>query len=180
MKVLSAVLALAVSLAVVGNLSAEENKKKGKRSDQRQSAGQMQLMRLFRGLNLSADQLKKIQATANEYSPKFREIDEKQQDILTAEQKKARLEARKKAIKDGKKGREILEAMQAAVTLTDEQKTAFEECRKERRELYREMIGKTLEVLTPEQREKIKRKLERLENRKPEDKPKEEKKSAEQ
>lgn len=166
MKLLSVAMVLAVSLAAAVNLTAEEPKK-GKRPERPQAARGMDLMRMFRGLDLSADQMEKLQALAKEYAPKFKAIDEKRDNIPTEEQKKARAEARREAVKAGKKGMEVFEAAQAAMKLTDEQKAAFAEVQKERMELYREMVGKALEVLTPEQREQIKKRLERFQDRKP-------------
>ena len=165
MKVLTTVLALAVSLAIVGTLSAQE-KKKGKRPE-RPAAGKVDLMRVFRGLDLSAEQVEKLKALMKEYAPKYKAIAEKREKILTPEQKKARAEARKEAIKDKKTRREVEEAGRAAMKITDEQKAAMAEVRKEMQATYKEMLAKGLEYLTPEQREKIKQRLENRGGKKP-------------
>ncbi len=159
MKVLSTVLALAVSLAIVGTLSAQE-RKKGQRPERRPAAGGVDLMRVFKGLDLSAEQVEKLKALMKEYAPKYKAIAEKREKILTPEQKKARAEARKEAIKDKKSRREVEEAGRAAMNVTEEQKAAMAEIRTEMQATYKEMLAKGLEYLTPEQREKIKERLE--------------------
>ena len=202
MRILCAVLALAVSLAIAGNLSAEEKKKgsccdpsaqenkkgsccgrpaidgervfkgldytatggnhsaKGKKRGSccgRPAAGGM---RMFKGLNLSDEQKAKFEELKKEYQPKRKALGEKMRDILTDEQKKARAEAHKAAKEAGKKGKEIRAAVKDAVKLTDEQKAKFAELRKEMQALGKEMREKRMEILTPEQKEILKKKFE--------------------
>ena len=152
MKILSAVLALAVSLAIVGNLSAEE-KKKGQRSDR----PMMGMMHMFEGVDLSEEQKANFKELWKGYMPKLKAVGEKMGDILTEEQKTARAEARKAAIEAGKKGKEIRDAVQDAVKLTDEQKAKFAELRKERQALRKELREKSMEIMTPEQKEILKK-----------------------
>ena len=153
MKILSAVLALAVSLAIVGNLSAEEKKK-----DKRPDRPMMGMMRMFEGLDFSEEQQAKFKELRKEYLPKLKTVGEKLRDILTEEQKTARAEARKAALEAGKKGKEVRDAVQDAVKLTDEQKAKFVELRKEKQALRKEMREKGAEILTPEQKEILKMK----------------------
>ncbi|MBU4272063.1 MAG: hypothetical protein KKE86_07175 [Planctomycetes bacterium] len=165
MKVLSAVLALAVSLAIVGNLSAEE-KKKGKYPDRPTIGG----MRMFEGLDLSEEQKANFKELWKEYLPKLKAVGEKLRDILTEEQKTARAEARKAAIEAGKKGKEVRDAVQDAVKLTDEQKAKFAELQKEMQALRKKMREKGMEILTPEQKEILKKKFESRKKHKAEEK----------
>lgn len=171
MRVFKTVLALAVSLAIAGSLSAEDQRK-GKRPDRRPAAGGMQMNELLRGLNLSRAQMLKIQALGNKYGPKFKKLDKKQNNILTNEQKKAIAEVRREGVKAGKKPQEIEAAIRAAVTLTDEQKEAMAEVQKEMVKLQREMLGRALKCLTPAQREFIRKKLEARQKRTPAEKKK--------
>ncbi len=156
MKVLSAVLALAVSLAIVGNLSAEE-KKEGKRFGRSMMGG----MHMFEGLDLSEEQKANFKELWKEHMPKLKAVGEKMRDILTEEQRAARAEAQKAAIEAGKKGKEFRDAVQDAVKLTDEQKAKFAELRKEMQALRKEMREKSREILTPEQKEILKKKGQR-------------------
>ncbi len=165
MKILSAVLALAVSLAIVGNLSAEEKKK-----DKRPDRPMMGMMRMFEGFDFSEEQKAKFKELWKEHTPKLKAVGEKMKVILTEEQKKARAEARKVAIEAGKKGKEIRDAIQDAVKLTDEQKAKFAELRKEMQALRKEMRKKSMEILTPEQKEALKAKYMRWKERKAEEK----------
>lgn len=170
MKVFSTVLALVVSLAIASSLSAEEKQNKDKQPDRRPAAGGMQMNQLLRGLKLTKQQMMRLQALGKEYGPKFNQLSKKQNDILTAEQKKTIAEARKEAVKARKNRQEIEAAVRGSITLTDEQKKAMAEVQKEMMVLQREMVGKALECLTPKQRETIRKKLERRQNRKPSEK----------
>lgn len=169
MKVVSAALVLILSLAVVSTLSAEE-KKKGKRPGHRPAARGNQMMRMFRGLEFSDEQKEQFKELREQFDPKFKEFGEKMKNILTDEQKQARAEARKEAVEAGKKGKEMWDAVQGAVKLTDEQKEQFADLQKQMRELRKEMREKTMEILTPEQKEILKKRFEKRQKHK-KDKP---------
>ena len=169
MRVFRTVLALAVSLAIAGSLSAEDQRK-GKQPESRPAAGGIQVDELLKGLNLSRAQMMRIQALAKQYAPKFNKLTKKQTNILTVEQKKAVAEAKRKAIKAGKEPHEIEAAIRDAVTLTDEQQKAMDEIEEEMVGLQREMLGKALKCLTPAQREFIRKKLEAQQKRTPDEK----------
>jgi hypothetical protein len=99
----------------------------------------------------------KLKAIKTEYAPKFQELATARDGILTDDQKKARAEAMKEAKAAGKKGRELFEAVQAAVKLTDEQKTKMKEVGKEAAALGKEVLGKAKEVLTADQQDILKK-----------------------
>ena len=90
-----------------------------------------------------------------EYGPKFKEAFTKMESIPTAEQKKARDEAFKAAVTAGKNGKEVWDAAQAAMKLTDEQKTKMAEAGKAMQALNKEYGEKFRAILTPEQRKKL-------------------------
>ena len=58
--------------------------------------------------------------------------------IPTAEQKKARDQAFKAAMAAGKKGKDVWDAAEAAMKLSDEQKTKLSDARKEMGDLWKE------------------------------------------
>ena len=95
MRVVSAMLALAVSLVLVGNLLAADEKKAPAEQEPRNRA--INGLEFLRGLNLSDDQKAKVEEIKKEYAPKFKALEEKRAGILTADQKKAREEAAKAA-----------------------------------------------------------------------------------
>ena len=80
----------------------------------------------------------------------------------TAEQKKARDEAVKAAKDAGKKGRELFEAGNAALKLTDEQKAKTAECFKAMEISNKEIRDKITKLLTPEQQEVLKKARENM------------------
>jgi Spy/CpxP family protein refolding chaperone len=121
-------------------------------------------------LNLTDEQKAKIADIRKGYEPKFKEGMERIGSIPTAEQKKAGNEAVKAARAAGKRGRAVWEAGQAAMKLTDEQKTKMAEAQKQDRALFKEMGEKIDAVLTPEQREKVKALRPPRKEKKPENK----------
>jgi Spy/CpxP family protein refolding chaperone len=154
LKAVSTVLALVVSLVVVGSLFAQERT----RSEGRRG-GQSILERIekVKGLNLTDEQKTKLAELKKEYAPKLKELAAKREGVTTAEQKKAREEAMKAAKAAGKDRREVAEAGRAAVTLTDEQKAKMAEVRKAAGELNKEIGEKVTKLLTPAQQEVLKK-----------------------
>ncbi len=81
-------------------------------------------------LGLDKQQTLVISTIANDYGEKLVEAQKEARkeinQVLTPDQRKARAEARKKAIDDGKKGKELAKAIEDAVELSDEQKKDIE------------------------------------------------------
>jgi Spy/CpxP family protein refolding chaperone len=102
-------------------------------------------------LGLSSEQKIKLAAIDKVYSSKFAALAEKANEILTAEQKKARDEAVKAAKAAGKKGKELREAAKAALKLTDAQKPKMAEVRKDMAALRKNLRETIATVLTSEQ-----------------------------
>ena len=117
---------------------------------------------------MTPEQKAKWEAVRKEYEPKFKGAD-KMESILTEEQKKARDEAFKMAAAAGKYGKEMWDAAQAAMKLTDEQKAKLSDAQKEVGALYKEMTEKITAFLTPEQKEKLRSPLPAKEEKKPEE-----------
>jgi Spy/CpxP family protein refolding chaperone len=153
MRVVSVVLALAISLLTVGNALADTEKKCA-RKGHAQSAERREGFGGLSRLNLSADQQAKVAELKKEYGPKFKEIWEAKKAILTPEQKKARdeaISAAKAAKAEGKKPGNVRKAIAAAVNLSPEQQAKMAKLDKAAAELRTEVRTKVLAVLTPEQ-----------------------------
>ena len=153
LKVASTVLVLALSLVFVADLSAA-------RRERRRPVGQPEFSRvdmMLRGLTLTDEQKTKVAELKKEYDPKFTENRTKFESILTDEQKKARKEAADKARAEGKKGKEVWDAALAAVKLTPEQKAKMDEVKKTKDTLEKELHEKVNAMLTPEQKEQLKK-----------------------
>jgi Spy/CpxP family protein refolding chaperone len=110
-------------------------------------------------LDLTADQKAKVAELQKEYGPKLREGFQKQQALLTDEQRKAQQEATKAARDAGKSEMEARAAGQAAVNLTDDQKAKRAELQKEMAPLVKEVREKVTALLTPEQQQKLQKSM---------------------
>lgn len=158
LKYLSVALVFAATLAFVGSLSAQEAKKERPKRGPREMQGSPveHLSKAFEKLSLTEDQLAKFGKLKEEYGPKVKEAREGMQKVmasLTDEQKKARNEAMKAAHEAGKKGPEAMKAGLDAMKLTDEQKKSLEAPSA----LAKEFYEKAMELLTPEQKEQLKK-----------------------
>jgi Spy/CpxP family protein refolding chaperone len=155
MRVVSTVLALAVSLAIASSLFAQDKEKKAPREGRGRGGAMDRIDGMVRNLNLTDDQKAKLEEIKKEYAPKFKEAAEKSEGILTPEQKTARKEAMKAAREAGKRGPEVRKEIEAAMKLTDEQKAKMADARKAMEALQKEVRGKVMEILTPEQKAKL-------------------------
>jgi Spy/CpxP family protein refolding chaperone len=159
MKTFRMVLTLALVLMMASHLMAAGKQKKKEGAKRERGAATEALGGMLQGLNLSAEQKEKVDAIVKEYEPKLAEARKKMDSILTEEQRKARAAAMKEAMAAGKTGGEAFAAAQAAMNLSAEQKAKMAEVRKEMAPIQQELREKVLAVLTPEQQEQVKAKL---------------------
>ena len=143
------VLTLAVVLAMPA-MAADEKKKKKKKGRKAPAA-----VKVPKGIVLTAAQKTQVAAINKEFAPQLLEISKKARGIITAEQRKARSEAAKKAKADGKKGKEARAAVNAAAEITAEQKKALGEVNKARQAITKAARAKFAEILTAEQKAKL-------------------------
>jgi hypothetical protein len=115
-----------------------------------------QIDQMTAGLTLTADQKTSLTGLKKEYGPKLMAAI-KQLDVMTPAQKKAAAEARKEAKAAGKTGKEIHQAVDAAVKLTAEQKTKMADAHKKVGCLNKEIKQKVMALLTPEQKDQLKK-----------------------
>jgi Spy/CpxP family protein refolding chaperone len=163
MKIVSLGLALLVSLVLVGSALAQD-----KSGDRGPRGARGEQFPFLRGLNLTDDQKAKVKEITKEFAPKLKELAEKRDGVLTADQKKAREDAVKAAKDAGKNIREQMQAGREAVKLTDEQKKTMAEVRKDQEALNKQFIEKIQPILTDDQKAKLKENLERRGNRRTE------------
>jgi Spy/CpxP family protein refolding chaperone len=155
MKAVRTILALTVSLVIVGNLSAAEERRGPEGKHPRQAM--MERWAVLNGVDLTDDQKAKVEEVKKEYGPKFKEARGNRDSMLTEDQQKARDEAVQAAKAAGKRGEEVRMAAKAAVTLTDEQKAKMADVRKDVQALRKEAREKIMAILTPEQKEQLKK-----------------------
>ena len=113
-------------------------------------------VRVPKTVELTADQKTKLDALNKEFGPKLAELRKKQASISTADQKKARAEATKKAKADGKKGKELKAVANAAFAITADQKAQQTETKKAMGALQKEIRTQFAALLTDEQKAKLK------------------------
>ncbi len=147
-------LTLTLACLMATSLMAEdkEKKKKGKKKGGNRS---VVAVRLPKTLNLNEEQQAKVAEVNKEYGPKLAELRKKMTSIIPPETQKARREAFAAARKAGKKGKELQEAVSAAIKLTDEQKKDVAEVQTAMRALQKEARDKVVSVLTDEQKKQF-------------------------
>ena len=109
-----------------------------------------------KSIELTADQKTQLDALNKEFGPKLAECKAKANSIITADQKKARAEATKKAKADGKKGKELRAVANAAFAITADQKAQQTETKKAMGALQKEIRTQFAALLTDEQKAKLK------------------------
>ncbi len=178
MKTVRITLAMAVALSIAIPVMAQETKPdKGKAAKLSPTARVMLKMGKLReaigGLDLSAEQEEKLDKIREEFRPKMGVAFGKLRDILTEDQRTAAEKAAKKAREAGKKGRDLMLAIESSLNLTDEQKEKTDIVGKEEwGPLCHEMTKKIMAILTPKQKGKVKKAMapEGRKERKPRDK----------
>ncbi len=108
-------------------------------------------------LDLTSEQQEKLGRLRTENEPKMKEMMSKLEAIFTEEQRAAGKEAAEKAKAEKLEGRKLFVAIEAAVKITEEQKVKLEELGKEMSATHREIVKSVMAVLTPEQKEKVKK-----------------------
>lgn len=146
---------LVAALLMTATANAQEKPKQ--RAAGAKRAANAQVFQLPKTITLTEEQQAKLKALQEEYSAKWAAALKKQNEILTPEQRTARAEANKANREAKKSGKEAQEAVMAALKLTDEQKAKWEAAQKEVAELRKEIEQKKRELLTPEQKEKLRK-----------------------
>jgi hypothetical protein len=104
-------------------------------------------------ITLAAEQQAKLDELKTQYADKLTDAQKKVNDVFTADQQAARKTARKDAVAAGKKGKELGAAVDAAVQLSDEQKSNLATAQKEARKLQAEVRKQVVALLTAEQKQ---------------------------
>ena len=106
-------------------------------------------------IKLDEKQQAQLEDLKKEYGPKLKEINAKIAIVMTPERQKVAAEARKKAAAEGKKGKEVNEAVSAVLKLNDEEQAKLKEAQGERQKLVQEINKKKMELLTEEQKKAL-------------------------
>lgn len=159
MKTVRGVLTCVVCMAIASSVLAAEAKPGGRRGPGGPGRGAgdptARIDYMVRGLDLTDAQKAKIEDIKKEFGPKLKAAQEKQDSILTDEQKKARTEAIQKAREANQGFQNMRETIEKALKLTDEQKKKLEEARKASTDLNTALREKVTSILTDEQKKKL-------------------------
>lgn len=108
------------------------------------------------GIELTAEQTSQVNTIRQKYQEQAKELQAKQNQLMTPEQRKARTELMKSAREAGKSPAEIREAAKSLETnYTAEQKEKLDSLRKESQQLKQKFLAEASEVLTAEQKAKL-------------------------
>jgi Spy/CpxP family protein refolding chaperone len=137
----------ALVFAVAAAASAADPAKGGKKAKgaKRPAAGGA-MFRVPKQITLSAEQKEEMKNLRERFGKKMADLQAKA--TLTDEQKAAQKEARKQAAADGKKGKELRQAVEGALNLTEEQSSA----RGQVAGLRKQIQDSIRDILTEEQR----------------------------
>ena len=148
-------LSLCLAASMLSPLMAQDAKAKGKK---KQAAKEQPAVQLPKEITLTDEQKTKVAELEKEYGPKMKELREKLDRGLSDEQKKARQEVTKEARekgKEGKKGKELAQAVKDAMKLTEDKQKEYDETDKKIFALRQEILEKVKPLLTDEQKEKL-------------------------
>jgi len=149
-----------LSLAVVAFLIAPAFAEDAKPKKNRPTATRKEqpAVQLPKEITLTDEQKTKVAEVEKEYAPKMKELREKLDKVMTEEQKKARLDVMKEhreKEKDGKKGKELAQAIKEAMKLSEEQQKRYDETNKQIVTLRHEILDKVRPLLSEEQKAKL-------------------------
>ncbi|MDA1012941.1 MAG: hypothetical protein O3A00_00640 [Planctomycetota bacterium] len=147
---LTAMVAMLVAVQLYGGDA--EKKAKGKK---KVKEAQSVTAKLLKGIDLTDEQKTQVAAIDKEFGPKAAELQKKEATIVSADQRKAAQTALKAARDAGKKGKELNEAREAALNLSEEQKAQYKELQAARGEFGKSLREAVAKILTDEQKAKL-------------------------
>lgn len=152
-SLLKSLIVVALVVAVAAPLAAQEAKKEKKKKPQQGKAVQAvaAMMKKLEAVDLTAEQKEKIKEIAAEYGPKIKDAQAAVAAVVGPEHRKAMAEARKKAQEEGKKGKELQAAVNAAVKLDADKAAELEKAQAAAREANAAFAAAVRGVLTDDQ-----------------------------
>ena len=132
----------------------------------RQVAAVNKFFQLPAAVKLTEEQQEQVSALKKEFLPEARELQRKQNALLTDEQKQARRKTVEELRDSDKKGRERQQAIQAALKLTPEQKQQQSELQAAQKALQARVDTKLHALLTDEQKAQLPKRGQRAAARK--------------
>ena len=146
-----------VALPAVADDAPKKKKKPNAKAQAARGGGRQvaALMKKLKEADLTDEQTAKIKSIGAEYGPKFQAAQAAVREAMGGkEAAQKRAAARKKAMEDGLKGKELQAAVEKALDLSPEQKEAAKKAQKGTQEVQQAFVAAVREVLTAEQIEK--------------------------
>ena len=143
-------------LALVAVPAAAADKKKEKKPAGPAIPGPVkQQLSLLKNIELTELQKQQVKDIETKYTSVFLELQSKLENVQSADERKARNEAAQKAKTEGKKGKDLKAAVDAAAPISDAEKAAMKAAQEEMKAVSKEMKDALLGVLTEDQRAKL-------------------------
>ena len=143
-------------LALAASPLLAEEAKQNKKNKGPQLPGPVRAeLNLLKDMELTELQKQQVKDLETKYVSRFIELQDKMNNVQTAEQRAARVEAQKKAKTEGKKGPDVKAAIEAAAPMTDAQRSTQKELNKEMKMAHQEMHESLLALLTDAQKEHL-------------------------
>jgi hypothetical protein len=146
MTILSRLLVTCVAVCLIASVAEAKAKKDKGRHDPT-----VAIKKKLDAASLPTDILTNAKKIVDEQAPKLKDAQAKVDAVLTSEQKSAKKTAAKDAKAAGKKRKEARADVDAAMKLTDEQKTKLAEAEKELKAAQSSLTSALGSVLTPDQ-----------------------------
>ena len=145
---------LAAAILLAAGARAQE-KKTDKPKESPTEARFRTLFEFPKAIKLDGKQQAKLADIKKEYLPKLEVIHAKYEKLMTAERLETARAAAKKARDEGKKGKEVRDAVAAALKLSPAERKQLDQLNEERIKLFQEVQRKKLALLTQEQRAQL-------------------------
>lgn len=149
--------AFVVVALMVQPVLAADGAKPAKKGEKKPAAAKKapSVVQIPKGLELTSEQQAVVAQLNEKFGPRMTELRGRMAKIVSPEQNKARAEAMKKAREEGKKGKDLQAAADAAAPVTEAQKAELETVKKEMQTVQQEIKTALLSVLTEEQKAKL-------------------------
>jgi len=115
----------------------------------------------------SDSQRKELDRIDEKYADKIMNARNAMANVVTPDQRKARMEAAQKAQKEGKKGKDFMDAIQQSMHLTPEQEKKMKDTQTELIDLSRQMQEEIQKLLTEDQKKEMNDRIKALSQNRP-------------
>lgn len=148
---------IALTLCFATVAVAQDDAKKGndKKKARAASSANSYIMKAFKSVEMTDEQKKKAEAVLAKYDGDMKDARKAVTSVLSKEENKAKNEARKEAAKAGLKGKEMTEAVEKAMGLSEEKMAKYREALKKPAAVTQKVKDEIMALLTDDQKAKM-------------------------